>query len=201
MTQEELGIVGDFLHKCTQMPGEAVILGIDPGTTGAIALVCGKQCVVVDIPVTVVESSRTKKTTEKEFAATGKKTKKVMTSQFDLAGISELFRLIRVVKDRLTVGLEHPSTSLGPGRHHAELMLSRAYAMWPLFLHYNGYQVEEVRPSVWKGAMGLLEKKKEHSRLKALSLFPKADIKRKMDHDRAEAILLCVYIQRKLKGA
>ena len=49
-----------------------------------------------------------------------------------------------------------------------------------------------VRPAIWKRAMGL-GKDKEQARLRAIQLFPSADLRRKKDHGRAEALLLAWY--------
>jgi crossover junction endodeoxyribonuclease RuvC len=46
-----------------------------------------------------------------------------------------------------------------------------------------------VRPAIWKRALGL-GKDKEAARLRAMQLFPAADLRRKKDHGRAEALLL-----------
>jgi hypothetical protein len=46
-----------------------------------------------------------------------------------------------------------------------------------------------VQPQIWKRALGL-GKDKEQARLRAMQLFPQADLRRKRDHGRAEAILL-----------
>lgn len=54
------------------------------------------------------------------------------------------------------------------------------------------WDVDQVRPTVWKRALGL-GKDKEASRLKAMQLFPSADLRRKKDQGRAEALLLAVY--------
>lgn len=181
---------------------DKVYVGIDPGATGAIAFVCGSVYAVIDIPVIVLAVTRTKKTTEKERALTGYKTKSVKgsTTTFDYSGICALFRLLKEVEDRMVVALEAVPSSLGPGRRHAEIMLNRAYAMWPLFLHSQGYVREEIQPSVWKEQLGLTSDK-ERSRRKAMALFPKADILRKQDHDRAEALLLAEYVRRMRRNA
>lgn len=52
--------------------------------------------------------------------------------------------------------------------------------------------VEIVSPLKWKRALGLIGQDKEASRAKALKLYPSlADqLKRKKDHNRAEAVLL-----------
>ena len=51
-----------------------------------------------------------------------------------------------------------------------------------------------VRPAIWKRTLGL-GKDKEASRLKAIQLFPTADLRRKKDHGRAEALLLAYWRQ------
>lgn len=52
-----------------------------------------------------------------------------------------------------------------------------------------------VQPATWKKRFGLLKKDKDESRQVALRLMParKADLARKKDHNRAEALLLARY--------
>ena len=52
-----------------------------------------------------------------------------------------------------------------------------------------------VRPQVWKKALGL-SKDKEAARLRAMQLFPGAELRLKKHHGRAEALLLARYGQR-----
>lgn len=59
-----------------------------------------------------------------------------------------------------------------------------------------------VRPAIWKRTLGV-GKDKEQARLRAMQLFPGADLRRKKDHGRAEALLLAwygVHSQRLLKA-
>jgi hypothetical protein len=55
--------------------------------------------------------------------------------------------------------------------------------------------LEIIEPSMWKRALRLKGKDKEGSRQKALEMFPHAQhlLARKMDHQRAEAMLIAVY--------
>ena len=46
-----------------------------------------------------------------------------------------------------------------------------------------------VRPAIWKRALGL-GKDKEQARLRAMQLFPIADLRLKKHHGRSEALLL-----------
>jgi hypothetical protein len=57
-----------------------------------------------------------------------------------------------------------------------------------------------VRPALWKRVMGV-GKDKEQARLRAMQLYPDADLRRRKDHNRAESILLAVYGRRVHTGA
>lgn len=187
-------IVYDFLHKAVFEKGQ-IIIGIDPGVNGAIGLVCGKLYAVIDIPIIKTKVKKTKKTTKEEYRLTGHKTKTVIgtSKKFDLKAICDIFKLISKYKAYVNIILEEIPIRLGPRNPYADIVIGRAYAMWPLFLASKDFKVIEVRPAIWKEALKLSSKDKETSRKLALKLFPKADIKLKKYHDRAEAMLLAFY--------
>jgi len=54
-----------------------------------------------------------------------------------------------------------------------------------------------VRPAIWKRTLGL-GKDKERARLRAMQLFPSADLRLKRHHGRAESLLLAWYGQQYL---
>jgi hypothetical protein len=208
-------VVRDFFSLCMLISDDfPIYVGIDPGTNGAIGFVCQRVHAAIDIPNMVLEVKKTKradnikagitrikdpiKRAEKQalfdagkIAKSGKGT----VTKFDYPKIGEIFRYIRGHKSRVIVVLEAIPPSLGPGRRAAEIALNRAYAMWPLFLDYNGYRVEDVAPSIWKPKMGL-NKDKNKSLLKARGMFPNAELSLAKHHDRAEALLLCEYMRR-----
>lgn len=191
----------EFLEQCAATPSEVIVVGIDPGANGAIGFLCDRVYLVMDIPTVKVEVTRVKTLSKKEQKATGNKTKKEKgkSTRFNYAVIGDLFRVLRDVKSRVSIILEQAPIRMGPVFTNGDVLLNRAYAMWPLFLHYNSYQLEEVVPVIWKRAMGLT-KDKERSRLKAMKMYPKADIKLKKHEGRAEALLLAAYWQRVLRG-
>lgn len=194
-------VVANFVRMALIFKHDTVFIGIDPGTTGAIAFRCNKAYAVVDIPVVVTKMKKTRKTSAKERKRNGGKKSKVVDSedrQFDLPAIVKLFRLLKQLKDRIKVILEQVPVTLGPGRLYADVMLNRAYAMWPLFLAAKGYEVYQRKPADWKARMKL-GPDKEKSRLKALQLFPDADIPLKKHHNRAEALLMLEALRRELK--
>lgn len=196
-------IVAEFARKAEAVTND-VLIGIDPGTKGAIAFKCRKVYCVVDIPRTETKRKKARRTTYRERKATGRKSKTVLATdrEPDLAAIVALFKLFNPVRARVKVILEKIPPTIGKrGRKYAEIMLNRAYAMWPLFLTQKGYALYQERPGVWKEAFGLLGADKDVSRKKAAALYPGADIARKMDHDRADALLLVEYLRRRLAEA
>jgi len=67
--------------------------------------------------------------------------------------------------------------------------------MWCGVMRSHGFQVIPVEPRRWKRDMKLTGKDKESSRQLALQLFPGMTdmMKRRKDHGRAEALLICTW--------
>ena len=150
-------------------------IGIDPGGSGAIALVNLSD----RFHYTAIDIPRVKKKTAKR-------------EEFSLIRICEIFSRILLkdtVKECIVV-LEQVPASVGRGKKHGTVMINRAWAMWPLFLTQLGYKIVNANPLHWKKDLGLLKKDKEVARMKAKRLFPNASIDRVKDHNRAEALLL-----------
>lgn len=195
--QNPCKVIQAFLQDAVLL-SDLIYMGIDCGANGAIGLICKHLQCVVDIPTIKVETIRHKKTTEEERIKTGYKTKTKhgKTTKFDFGGICDIFTLLRKYKKYIIIMLEEVPISMGPGKKYGEILLNRAYAMWPLYLYSQGFHFKEVLPTVWKRQMKLYGKDKDACRLKALSLFPKAKIKLKKHHDRAEALLLAEFLRR-----
>src|SRR5262249_13394755 len=64
--------------------------------------------------------------------------------------------------------------------------------VWLGILGALGLAHTRVRPHVWKRALSLTSDK-EQVRWRAIQLYPGADLRRKKDHGRAEALLLAHY--------
>lgn len=189
--------------RTAEASAKRVLVAIDPGQTGAIAFRCGDAYAVVDIPVTVTKRKKTRRTSKKERRATGKKTKTVDAEhrEFDLPAVVALFALLKPVRGRVHALVEKVPVTLGPGRLYADVMLNRAYAMWPLFLLARGYRLYEEPPDAWKAALKIPKgATKEDCRKLAAGMFPAADIPLVKHHNRAEALLLTEHLDRKLRG-
>lgn len=199
-------LVHAFLVKAEKVTND-ILVGIDPGNTGAVALRCARFYCVIDIPQIVTKVKKSRKTTYRQRKLTGAKTRTVLSKVTtpNLQGICDVFNLLRPFRDRVYVVLEKIPISIGPGRKYADILINRAYAMWPLFLCSRRLRVLEVRPGIWMADLNLTKHEKEDSRQLALRMFPLADIKKKKDHNRAEALLLTEHLRRHLvrenKGA
>jgi crossover junction endodeoxyribonuclease RuvC len=173
-----------------QPPETPVCIGIDPGTTGAIAAVCATQAYVLDIPIYHQPTKRTHHG----------KTKKVQAAEVDYPGIVALFAPLLSRREQVWVAIEQvpPRTSQRP-ISLADVKLYGSMMIWPLFLASQQLRWRLVRPTEWKKSLGLTGKDKEASRQRALQLFPAQEqLARKKDHHRAEAVLLAYWQQQHL---
>lgn len=155
------------------------VLGVDPGGTGALALLTGNgmDVMVADMPT---------------FRVTRGKSAKL---ELDVHGLSDL--LEQWAPDHCFFekvgGMtgESASSSFNFGR-----IAGAAEALCKA----HGARFVFVAPHVWKKAMGLVKAQKDDSRAKATDLWPGAakEFRRVKDDGRAEAALLAEYGRRQL---
>lgn len=164
-----------------------IYIGIDCGSTGAISFIYGNLCHVVDIPMQKVElTQKTKKGNRKKRSVP------------DYDKIIEIFSLIASIKVPVVVGIEKPPVTVITGKvRMTDVFLHGFYSMWPLYLKSLGFEVHSFLPSKWQSFFGLTGKADKETSLElARKKFPKsAFLKRKKDHNRAEAILISLYTQ------
>lgn len=186
----------DDAAAVVEQHGVKIFVGIDPGAEGAIGLLCGNKALAIDIPTVKLSRRRTVRVKNGQLPD-GKKTKMGTKTDFDLQGIVDLFKLFEGLRESTRVCVEIAQVQVrGKGANaYTGYRVGCSYAMWPLFLASNGFSLTQVPPAVWKRALGMLNKEKEFMRLRAQSLFPKASLKRKKDHNRAEALLLAHYLR------
>lgn len=173
-----------FRKVMEEMLPEKVYMGIDSGATGAIGIIVRNKAFVADIPTLKIKRKGGSKT------------------EFNLPEIAKAFLYIKKYRSNFQVILEEALVQVGGkgANAYTGFRVGVAFGMWPLFLTVLGFSFERVSPITWKSKMGLRGKGKEDSRLKALGMFPQADILRKKDHNRAEALLLAEYHCRCLTG-
>jgi hypothetical protein len=167
-----------------------IIIGVDPGINGAAAAYMrgdneGPALIVdaIDLPT---ESDGTKR-------------------QIAVIELSKWARRMRATKaaiERVTpmASIDDMENRRGMGATSAFRFGGAVYAIRTTF-RLSGIPVIPVTPVVWKRDCDLIRSSKEDSRQLALVLFPEAAhlMKRKKDHQRAEAMLIARWLDRYLR--
>ena len=162
-------------------------LGIDPGSTGAVALIREDGSVSFwDAPVVRIKS--------------GKKTK----TEMDAAAASSLISDIRDEnKGQVFVTIEKVSSM--PGQGVASMFsFGKNFGTWLGILAALKVPSQQVAPVSWKKKMMRDSgKEKDASRVKAMQLFPNTskDLCLIKHHGRADALLIAEYGRIQLGGA
>jgi Holliday junction resolvasome RuvABC endonuclease subunit len=157
--------------------------GIDPGMTGAVALIddSGQLLNIQDTPILLVKAS------------TGNRT------QFLESQMALLLRNITFHGDvRTCIENVHSMPKQGV---RSVFSLGLGFGIWIGITAALHLSLERTEPAVWKKCMGLRSgADKAASVVLALRLFPTADLKLKKHHGRAEALLIAEFLRRKLTG-
>lgn len=159
-----------------------IVVGIDPGLTGALALLApnGLQA-IADMPVMM------------RGAGTG-----AVKNQVDSIALSELLHcwLDPFDKNEIVVMIEAQSP-MGGGQH-ASMIFSLAFTAGIIegVVAAQRYPHKLVAPGIWKKAMGLSAKTKDAkdmARTMAQRMYPDAELHLKKHHNRAESLLIAHY--------
>lgn len=158
---------------------EVAVMGIDPGITGGMALIGTLRDGVCDLPVqTMVNSSR--KEIVIDACELGRKLHEVKR-QFTGSG-----RELVVYVERTQPMKDSAMTAFSMGQSRGIILAVLSVLKVPFV---------QVLPQKWKKFHGLVGCDKDASRTLAIQLYPDmADfLKRKKDHNRAEALLIATY--------
>lgn len=159
-----------------------LIIGIDPGISGAIAFVSeGKFIAVYDLPTIKIKSKNGTK------------------NRIDLESFSLL--IDSYSKDVLTAFIEEVGQIGTKADPFSSFVFGFSTGLVHGVLGAFSIPINTIRPNIWKAFLGL-DSDKNKSMEKAIRLFPEAakHLTRKMDHGRAEALLIA-YFAWKLSGA
>jgi hypothetical protein len=148
-------------------------LGLDPGLAGALAVLApdGALVALCDTPVLTL---RTSLWTKKYYNIPGMV---ALLQPYAGAGLHAV--------------IEESQAMPGQGTR-SMFTIGYGYGLWLGILGALQIPYTPIRPGIWKKALGLA-KDKEQARLRAQQLFPGADLRRRKDHGRAEALLLAWY--------
>jgi hypothetical protein len=107
-------------------------------------------------------------------------------SEYDTVGMASLLR--SYVDQHAHVVLEEATSRPGQGVR-SMFTCGLGMGVWLGIVGTLGLAHTRIRPHVWKRSLGL-GSDKEASRLRAMQLFPAADLRLRKHHGRAEALLL-----------
>lgn len=172
-----------------------IIVGIDPGVTGALALITDKGYqTVADLPVMVRTSLRVK-------GKNGQMRTKE-THQVNAAALAEILREWTAGHDKNEVHVFIEKCQAMPGKIKGSDKAQSSSGTFSLGLSAGiiegvvaacGLPHTLTHPATWKAKLQLNHKEKSQMRARAIQLFPTADLHRVKDHNRAEALLLAHY--------
>jgi crossover junction endodeoxyribonuclease RuvC len=178
-----------------------LFIGIDPGLTGAVAVIDEIDEEGISAPTVSLydilsfEVSGTKKT---------KSGKIRIHREYDYGGVHKIFtsiisriRMNGITIDRdLIAGLEWSQAMPDQGVV-GMFKTGEGFGMFKMILTTLSIPFEVIRPVLWKKfMMAGMGKEKDASIIKAQQLFPYADISKKRDHNRADALLIAEYMRR-----
>lgn len=157
-----------------------IMIGVDPGLTGAIAMVdaTGGLMQCADIPI----------------CSNGHKTGR-MRSWVDINELSVLLYdwFVHLRREYVEVTIEEPFvTPVLSSQTVASQYDTFGVMRMALANKCNWLGVHYVRPAQWKKELGVTADKASSIK-ECLALYPDAPVKRAKDHNRAEAILIAHY--------
>ena len=154
-----------------------LIIGIDPGISGAICfLENGKILEVIEMP----------------SMAEGKKNKKQVNGAQIYNEISTKIRSIE--KQNLRVIIEQVSAMPGQGVT-SMFNFGQSFGILKGICSAMQLPMYFVRPAKWKKYFGLINSEKDASRTKAIEMFPyfSSQLSKKKDSNKADAILIASF--------
>lgn len=157
-----------------------LVIGIDPGLTGAIAWILPAETHVDDMPTMPAGVLGTVK------------------NQVNPAALAKMLRDITHGHDRNDVMVVTEKIDGYIDNKAAIFSMGNSFGCVRGVVAALGLPLEIVRPQDWKKHYGL-KKEKELARQRAIELYPDQPLTRVADHNRAEALLLARYGWEKLR--
>ena len=152
-----------------------IIIGIDPGISGAISIVENKKILEVYDTPTMID---------------GKKNKR----QINSAQVTNIIRERLKDGKEITVVVEHVNAMPGQGVT-SMFNFGQSFGVIKGICAALSLPIYFVRPTKWKKHFNLIKTNKDASRTKVIEVYPEISSKlhRKKDSNRADAILIALY--------
>ena len=151
-----------------------LIIGIDPGISGAICFFLNGEVIdIIDMP----------------SMADGKKNKRQINSQQVFNEISE--RIKNFSKKEIIVVIEQVSAMPGQGVT-SMFNFGQSFGILKGICSAMQLSMYFVRPAKWKKYYGLIKTEKDASRTKVIEIFPyiSSKLSKKKDSNKADAVLI-----------
>ena len=152
-----------------------LVIGIDPGISGAICFFEGGQIKeIIDMPT----------------MADGKKNKR----QINSAQVTNIIKERLYEEKEVVVVVEHVNAMPGQGVT-SMFNFGQSFGVIKGICAALGLPIHFVRPTKWKKHFNLIKTNKDASRTKVIEIYPEISSKlhRKKDSNRADAILIALY--------
>lgn len=150
----------------------SLIIGIDPGITGALAALDAESLALVDV-------------VDMPTLLEGKKRR---------VNGSQLGRILRQWKSDPIQMVYLEQVHSMPGQGVASMFsMGRSFGSAETAVTLLGLPLTYVSPVKWKRRARLIGKDKDVARTRAIELYPNAPLSRKKDHNRADAMLIARY--------
>ena len=152
-----------------------IIIGIDPGISGAISILENKKILEVYDTPTMID---------------GKKNKR----QINSAQVTNIIKERQKNNNEVIVVVEQVNAMPGQGVT-SMFNFGQSFGVIKGICSAMQLSIHFVRPAKWKKYFNLLKTEKEASRSKAIEIFPYISTKlsRKKDSNKADAILIASY--------
>ena len=152
-----------------------IIIGIDPGISGAISILENKKILEVYDTPTMID---------------GKKNKR----QINSAQVTNIIRERLKDGKEITVVVEHVNAMPGQGVT-SMFNFGQSFGVIKGICAALSLPIYFVRPAKWKKHFNLIKTNKDASRTKVIEAYPEVSGKlhRKKDSNRADAILIALY--------
>tara|TARA_B110001454_G_C12526485_1_gene353323 strand:- start:207 stop:695 length:489 start_codon:yes stop_codon:yes gene_type:complete len=152
-----------------------IIIGIDPGISGAISILKNKKVIEVYDTPTMID---------------GKKNKR----QVNGAQVSNIIKERLNEDNEINVVVEHVNAMPGQGVT-SMFNFGQSFGVIKGICSALTLPIYFVRPSKWKKHFNLIKTNKDASRTKAIEIYPEisAKLSRKKDGNKADAILIARY--------
>ncbi len=152
-----------------------IIIGIDPGISGAISIIENKKILEVYDTPTMID---------------GKKNKR----QINSAQVTNIIKERLNTEKEVIVVVEHVNAMPGQGVT-SMFNFGQSFGVIKGICAALSVPIYFVRPTKWKKHFNLIKTNKDASRTKVIEVYPEISSKlhRKKDSNRADAILIALY--------